>query len=243
MIYFKKLIKIPGPKDLGMGDSNHAMAMEHFCNDNTTPTWESYYARIKREYPIKYFFASTMASFFMKRYNKISNYVYEIFYYLKCHFKRSHQYHKLDLSQPKMITVIENDGSVNKINNEDYYSYGWLDVDVRMMYAIFNLLNSYVENELKIITEEDIAKDPSFISYKKDQEEIIAIHHWWNVERKVLQQENHNLTDKWYFLSEAKRKDAAQRASKEVQDFETAFNNKTDEMIDRLMKIRRKLWS
>jgi hypothetical protein len=242
MIYFKKIIKLPGPKDLGLGESNNSMAISLFAK-NGEPTWEDYYDKVKKDYPFKYFLAATLPNFFMRKYKYISRYVYEIYYWIKCHLKRSHQYHRLDLTQPKTIKIINQDGSIREIYNDDYYSYGWADVDSRMLYAIFNLLNSYVEKELKIITDDDVKKDPNLAPFKKDQEEILTIYHWWNVERKIQHEENDNLSDKWMYLSKRHRKQAASRAFKEMEAATTAFEDKTDEMIARLMKIRRTLWS
>lgn len=242
MIYFKKLIKIPGPKDLGMGKSNNAMAIDLF-NNNNQPTWESYYARIKKEYPVKYFFASTFPSFFDRRYRTVKRHFTKFTYWVKCHLKKNHRHHSLDLTQPKMITLTNADGSTRQIHNEDHYDYGWIDIDTKMLFAMFNLLNDYVKNELKVITEEDIKKEPQLLSFKQEQDEVLAIHHWWNVERKLKQEEMNTLTDKWYYLSKKKRKLASARAFKESENATAAFEIQTDEMIARLMKIRRTLWS
>lgn len=63
MLYFKKLIKLPGPKDLGMSNNNYSMGSEFFPQEGVL-TWESYYARVKKEYPVSFFFASTIPNFF-----------------------------------------------------------------------------------------------------------------------------------------------------------------------------------
>ena len=74
-----------------------------------------------------------------------------------------------------------------------------------------NLLNKYVENELNLLTEDDIINDPYLVAHRDNQLEILAIHRWWNIERKIQQQNCNNLSDKWHFFSEKKRSAAKRR--------------------------------
>lgn len=243
MIYLNKIFKIPGPKDLKMSDSNNAMPSALFPGNNFQKyTWEDYYSRVKKDYPIRYFFASTILGFIVGKFEYFKRIFSDIFYWFKCKFIKKYKYHLLDLRQPKKI-LLPFGNAIVKVDNSDYYNYGWIDVDSRMLYAIFGLLNEYVKHEVTFITDEDVKADP-FLQKSKDlQNEILEIHHWWNVERKQQLHINSALCDKWHFLSLKNQAPGKARAWKEMQDCDQKLEEKTDEMINRLMKIRRSLWS
>jgi len=243
MIYLNKIFKIPGPKDLGMSDSNNAMPIACFSNDESA-TWEDYYAKVKKEYPIKYFIAATFIGCFVSLFQRNKRRIQEFIYWIKCNYFNKYKYHMLDLRQRKNITYVNN-GITKSIKNPDYYQYGWLDVDDRMLYAIFGLLNSFVENELNTIkvSENDVQTNPFLAKQKVAQDEILSIYNWWNNDRFVEMEEINKLRYKWSSLSKLKRINAKQRALNQLMIKEKEFEDKTDEMVEKLMKVRRTLWS
>jgi len=150
----------------------------------------------------------------------------------------------LDLRQPK-----SKDGY-----DVDDYKYGWRDTSERMLYAMFNLLDDFVKHELSDLycpTEKqikDAENDPlewtqqSLIDQKDFYFEILAIHKWWTHDRKIEYKAFEDMRSQW---SKAKRSRAANSEElwNKTNIMEKEFERKTDEMISRLMKIRRNLWT
>ena len=245
MIYFKRLFNFPGPKDLGMSDNNHAMASEMFRNNDTEFTWEMYYARIKHDYPVKYFFASTLPGAIRHAWWKLTNPISKAYWSVKYHVVPRHRYHMLKLSQPH-----------SEISNIDNYDVGFRDIDTRILFAIFNLFNTFVAHEFSHMyfpSEEEAAKDDGidlqYIGTKRQRErcqEILAIHQWWNVDRKVAAAQKDELLTRWCSMRTSKvynRNGDTERAWQELQAAEKEFDDKEAEMIGRLMKIRKCLWT
>src|SRR5258708_9618462 len=181
MIYFNKLFKLPGPKDLGMSDDNYAMPSRLFPNNKTEKTWEDFYEILRKNYPVRYLIAYTLPTFFRDRWWSISRPFKNAHYWFVSHFVPSRRYHMLDLRQPK------------NGDNVDNYSYGWRDTDSRMVFALFNLLCQFVEEEVSegyyVPTEGDIAKDPA-LKYQLDNYiEFMTIYIWWKKDRIIEDEE------------------------------------------------------
>ena len=80
-----KLFKLPSPLQLGMtGDSKYdALPMKMFQHrGDTTPTWEDWDARVKKDYPIRYFFAEQLWPGIQRLYQR---YVRDAWYWIMCH--------------------------------------------------------------------------------------------------------------------------------------------------------------
>jgi hypothetical protein len=135
------------------------------------------------------------------------------------------------------------------INNYDCYRYGWIDVPEKMLFAMFNLLDQFIKHEIKNLycpSEEDIIKEPGLQSQRDLYFEILAIHKWWFEERLDLIKNKDKRLHEW---CEA-RKDKEKRQNgecdtlfKNMQKHEEDLETKLDEVISRLMKIRRSLWT
>ena len=238
MLHFNKLFKLPGPKDLGMSDSNNAMPSEYFRNNKEEYTWENYYARIKKEYPAKFFFASTVPQFFRDCWLRFSRPCKDAHYWLVSHTIR--QYHWLDLRQPKV----------------DYFSYryGWVEADTQMEYALFNILSNFVENQTKyshyyVPSEEDAAKDDgvdyNYFGFKEqlaNHKELMTIYNWWKKDyHEELAEHDHKLTE-WSNARQAFA-DNKEDLWKELVALDKRNSDKLDEMLIRLIKIRRTMWT
>lgn len=241
MLKLRKLFKLPTPKQLGKSEYN-ALPMRDFTPWEKEYCWEDYYDQLKAEYPVRYFLAETLPKFIRyKMYFPIAVPVSNAWYWFKSHFMPGKKYHLLDLRQPCVK---------GGIANFDCYRYGWCDVPEKMLYAMFNLLKEYFDEEpydlTKDYTEEEIEADEGLKQQQFCYNEAKAILYWWQVERKEELAVQRQLTHEW---SELRHTDTGPdnpvtlALLEKSRLAEEEFQNKTDEMIARLMKIRRTLWT
>jgi hypothetical protein len=235
MIYFNQFFKLPGPKDLGMSDNNYAMGTDFFPQEGV-PTWEEYYARIQKEYPCRFFFASTLPNFFRYGWVRFTRPITDCIYWLQSNTYR--KYHMLDLRQPC---------GKDQLSNIDCYRYGWRDVPDKMLYAMFNLLGEYLNEECpndltQWHTLEEINADEGMKMEQDSINEAKVIYQWWSVGRKEERAEYYKVLHLW---SKAKKNKLSEENDlwQQMSDLDDAGELKTDEMIARLIKIRRTLWT
>ena len=237
MIYFNKIFKLPGPKDLGMSHSNNAMPSRLFPNNKTETTWEDYYERVAQMYPIKYFLAATLPYFFIRIWRRISRPFKDAKYWLVSHTIR--QYHWLDLRQSKSVP--------------NAYRYGYCETDHRMEMALTNLFIEFVEQKLPhsyfLPSEEDAAKDDgvdhNYSGFKRQLEnhkEIMAIYNWLTKDRWQEDAEYDCSLAAW---SDARYAwaDNEKESWKELNWIEDRNQAKLEEMLVRILKIRHCLWT
>jgi hypothetical protein len=229
MLFFRKLLRLPGAIELGKSDCD-ALPSRDFTPDCEGYTWEDWHKDVKEKYPIKYFFAETASDFIKyKLWFPIYKPIDKTKYWLISHIIPNKRYHMLDLRQP---------------NNEyeiDIYRYGWCDVPEKMLFAMFNLLDQFVKHELPQYycpPEEEIELKSQRDTYL----EILEIHKWWTYDRKIEYKAFSDIRSEWSELHRARDPKAKELWDK-MHVMEAAFENKTDEMISRLMKIRRNLWT
>lgn len=237
MNFFKKLFHLPSPVELGWSKYN-ALESRAFSYKAKGKTWEDWEEHVKQLHPFKFFLVKTLPSFLRyKIWFKFAVPAETLRYWLVSHLVPSRRYHMLDLRQP-----IEKHEAVNI----DAYRYGWTDVCDKMLYALFNLLGEYLDGEMPTdLTEhysaEEIKNDPALANQQANLEEARAIHRWWTIQRKRDWKEYYELQHKW---SEAKEDEEFQKKLwQDVQDMEQRLENESDEMVARLMKIRRTLWT
>jgi hypothetical protein len=238
MIYFGNPFKLPGPKDLGMSDSNNAMPMRDF-SDTDEPTWEDFYARLKQDYPVRFFLSSTLPDTLLYAWRRTLGWkLRDGWYWLKSRVWRKD--HIIDLRQPGKDQL-----------EADYYRWGWLETDTKMLFALFTLLDEFMKNGLPLYlptpeqAEKDDGKDYEHAGMKKQREvcfELLTIHEWWKRGRKVNCQIESDLCSKW---SDAKRARSPETASLWQELLAKTAKNEQDEeeMIARLLKIRKCLWT
>jgi hypothetical protein len=168
----------------------------------------------------------------------VKKFISDSHYWVMSHTIR--RYHILDLRQPK-----------NNISNEDNYDWGWQDIDRRMLFAIFNLLNEFVKYEMPyryIPSEEDVADDPSLKEQRDSCLEVLAIHKWWNEDRKRDAVIIEKALEVWWKIGGGikninNHSIEADSAHREWMRLNDDFNKKEDNMIMRLMMVRRSLWT
>lgn len=261
MIYLNKIFKIPSPKDLKMSDNNYAMASEFFRNNSTEFTWEQYYAKVKKDYPIRYFFAATFIQFFIDIWNGFSKPIEDFIYKVKCHTLSKYKYHLIDIRQPL---------PKNGVVNIDAYRYGWMDTDGRMQLAMIKLLNDFVEKEMTSKhyykpSEEEIAKlkmegetdknkkiEYELLRHQLDnQKEVMTIYNYWNEEHKISDK---HIEEQMMIWSD-RRSEVIKSSCDKCNDIilkahhdrlnylEQTRSEKEEEMLIRLIKIRKFLWT
>lgn len=235
----KNPFRLPTPKELGIAKYN-ALPLRSFTPWEMDTCWEDYYDLLKKKYPVRFFLFNTLPDFV--RYNiyfPIARPIKDGWYWIKSHTYR--KYHLLDLRQPC---------DKDDITNIDCYQYGWCDVPEKMLYAMFNLLKEYFDEEPYDLTTHytrvQIEADQGLKNQQHYYDEAKALLHWWQVERKQELTKIYQLQHDWH---EARKDDTSpddpdtKDKFLKLQVLEQEFQDKTDEMIARLMKIRRGLWT
>jgi len=227
MSFVKKLFKLPGPVELGMSDCD-ALEDETFSDNPIGPTWQDWHKIVKKMHPAKYFFAETLRCFLLYRvWFPLWRPVSDAKYWLVSHLVPKRRYHMLDLRQ------------------KDGYRYGWVDVPEKMLYAMFNLLKEYLDEGPYDLTKkyslEEIYADEGMKIQHKHLQEALAINYWWTVQRSLDDAEHKRMQDLWWEHKKNKWPNM-DLYWKQMNKLEADIELKTEEMILRLMKIRRGLW-
>jgi len=109
---------------------------------------------------------------------------------------------------------------INISNKANKYNWGWIECDQAILYACFKILSNFVEKEMKYNCYYVPATEhcPEW-DQRETEKEIRALYQWWTEERpKELE------TERYYGAGEA-------------------GDAKDNEMLERLLKIRKNLWS
>jgi hypothetical protein len=219
---------LPSPKKLGISNSN-ALAFRDLGVQSGQATWEDWEEKVKIMHPIRFFLIEELIPLIKIKWRR---YIWEPWYWIRCHTMRRHRHHMLDLRQPKQ------DGA-------DAYRYGWLDSDHKMVYALFNILNEFVAREMPhwhCPSEEEIEDDSHLLTQRYKYMEVKAIHYWWNVDRKRRVRYHDDLLHKWHKARQT-NDPAEHQYWTELGNIEKDNKDKEDEMIARLLKIRSSLWT
>ncbi len=237
MLFFRKLFKLPNPVELGWSSVNALTTEDWRSEGDTSHTWEDWHKTVKKEFPIKYFLAETLPDFIRyKLWFPVKKPISNIYWWAQYHLNPQYQYHILKLSQ----------SNKNKLDC-DYYKYGWCDADRRMLFALFNILNEFVEKEMPegyyVPSEDEALNDPGMKVQRDYALEIKNIYIWWNIDRKNEYRSINQLQSKWWAAKKSKDRAKAENLWKDLQSAKDSFDNKEDEMISRLMKVRRSLWT
>ena len=141
----------------------------------------------------------------------------------------------LDLRQPR-------------INGDSGYQYGWRDVPEKMFYAMFNLLKEYLEEEPFDVTTEYSMEEINDDFVLKQQHEMLTeakiIYKWWTIDRINFLNKKDELLTMWANLRKKEGdSEESELAYKVMRQLEDDIEKQTDEMLARLLKIRRRLWT
>jgi len=221
---------LPSPSELGMTKdrSYEALSMRGWGRPGEA-TWEDWEEIVQARYPFRFWLINQMFPWMRQKYRK---WIKDPIYWFKCHLMRRYRYHLLDLRQPR-------------VKGEYSYRYGWIDADTQMMFALFNILNNFVEHEAKnwyCPSEEDVQADSSLLTQRNVYLEVKLLHYWWNIERKRQEKAASDLLSAW---SDAKHDSnpSEHQLWIELHELEKVNEEKIDEMMSRLLKIRHSLWT
>lgn len=233
MLFLRKLLRLPSPIDLGWSKTN-ALPMRQFTPDTKEHTWEDWDVQVRTQHPYKYFFAETLPYFLKYRlwfplYAPIS----QLYYYLISHLLPSRKYHWLDLRQ------LEEDP-----NSYDYYNWGWCSTDRRMVFALINLFQQFMEKTFPTLDCPTLQAASIDKQCQQDRDlyfEIKAIDQWWRIERKNLNEQIDKYQSLWH---EAHKKNSPRKEFfwKKLQKSEKELEDQLDNILIRILKIRRYLW-
>ena len=211
----KKWTKLPSPVELGKSDSN-ALEMRSFSPFSKNYCWEDYDAEMKDKYPFRFWLNTTLPHWW-------SVYVYmpleDVYYHLKDKLITRH--YLLDLRQG--------------YNDFDMYQGGWCDVVEKMLYANFNLLKEFMEKEAVHMHAEQLNSE--YMTEAK------TLYYYWLFERKAEHDKVMQLYHKKNRLAARGSKDAYAEVTEQWLAAHDSFESKEDEMLMRLIKLRRYLWT
>lgn len=225
----KKLFHLPSPVELGRSDYN-ALPMDFF-SDPGDYTWESWHQEMKVKYPIKYFLTETLTLWWTVH---ITMQLEHAWYWLKSHTYR--KYHLLDLRQPDTHT-------------QDDYRWGWQDKDRMMLYACFNLLVSFVEEEMggtqKFLEHiKWLQEESPEGNWAQTYSEMWDLYHYWTALRKASAMELDEVRDDWHQTRQVEGKCPLEEIKfARLQEMERAFKEEETRNLIRLIKIRESMWS
>lgn len=138
----------------------------------------------------------------------------------------SHRYH--------VVNTMDKWGKLNGV------TYGWEEVDHQMMYACFKLLVDYVEKQRPF----DLIDFQTEEINKALGKEILDLYGWWTVTRP---QERQDLAAAWSKLPRPQFDEngrwSPRPEARELVDRNRDLDAKDDEMLMRLVKVRRHLWT
>ena len=234
----KSIFSLPTPYQLGMTkNKNNALAIRHFNNTNEL-TWEDWRERVQKEYPIKYMLSEDLMPWLRKKYKQ---YINEPIYWIKCHTISKYKYHLIDIREP----LKDNFGFPP---TKETYRYGWIDADTKMIFALFKIFNDFVEKEMKdwyIPSDEDIQTDVHLITQRNTYLEIKAIHYRYNIERKRNEKISDDLLSAWSHSRNDtnERSPLSNKLWNDLKNQDEINKKREEEMIERLLKIRKNLWA
>lgn len=154
--------------------------------------------------------------FFREIWWSIKNRISKLHYFLVSHIIPGRKYHKLNLSQP------------------NGYKWGWIDADTQLLYACFNILKNYVEQELgqdhvKIEYSEEELNDPCMGELNKK----------WQAHYKEIDE----LYIYWVTIRPEWEKIINRLSGQERWEEQDKFDEKETEMLIRLVKTRGGMWT
>jgi hypothetical protein len=212
-------IKPPGPKALGKSKCN-ALPSKRFYPFEEKYSWEDWTAEVKRDYPIRYFIGETIPHLFaVYVIMRLRNWKWKIIDW----FRRPHL---LDL------------------RNQEYGG-GYIDPRQAMLYANFKLLEKYIKSGpydlRKDYTEEEI--DSRELRDQQDYyDEAHELYKYWKVGRGELEAADLQLYYEMDHAGKIGNKEKWKAIRKEWMGNRQIIENTEDEMLMRLIRIRRGLW-
>jgi len=228
--WYRVTIKVPSPKDLGHSSYNalQSRRFQSFLSPDAY-TWEDWEKEVKIRYPFRYFISETIPDCWHWFKIKFISPIDRVIYFIKAHTLKSHIFHIVDLRKNKSPSY--------------KYKWGYLDTCEQILLANFVILQRFVEegsphNLLDTYTLAQI--DAEGMRHQHDAYvETMELYNWWITGRK----EEHDIVDALFDVTRDKTDEKVYRAASAIWlQADQASSAKDDEMLIRLIKIRRGLW-
>ena len=201
-----------------------ALPMEFFHHQEGELTWEKWRENAKKGHPVKYFFMESLFEIIRSIAFRIDHW----WYFIRCN--TINKYHLLDLRQPKW--------------GYQEYQWGYSDIVQRMIYANFNLLVEYIEEEYDGVesVEKFIAELKGSADVPKGQteglEKAVELYKWWKYVLPEMQR-NYDV-----LVNEAvNRKYPDREKLDQSWEMEENIENTIDAKLKELIDIRRGMWT
>lgn len=225
----KKWMRLPNPVELGRASYN-ALPIRDLPGPNEDAyTWEDWKEEVTEKYPVRFWLTYT---FVRSVINPVRRKVKAAWYWLTCHVLPSRRFHLLDLRSPGPGIT---------------YSYGWMDMAEVIQYACFVALRKFVEGEQPVdptswATPEQFADPTSGLAEQKAKhDEVMALYEWWM--RGRLQEEH----EEGRLFQETRRFDRRSVEYRAAVDawlgYREWLDTRADEMLHRVISVRRYLWT
>lgn len=187
--------------------------------------WEKWRDKMAEKYPVRYFFFYTIPNsvgdFF--RYNIVRP-LHDAKWALMHRFYPKHQYHIL---KPRSLKP------------------GYYDSDTRILHACMDELSEFVEWNKR----NDWIDWSGDDKHKRAYSEMKAIYKWWNKDRATMEEKSGEMLRRWHDAYnkdggfDGKRTKKTKKLSDEHHRLEDLIVSTDEEMLIRLMKIRRFMWT
>ena len=190
--------------------------------------WEDYEEEMRRDYPIRFFLTDTLPLWFG---SNIVSPLSNVYCYIRDKLWTRH--YILDVRQ----------GS----NDFDSYRWGYIDPSQKMLYACFNILKDYIENEKPHNLMDDLTLNEIHEQGLTDQYdqyvEAHALYSYWMNGRKHAREEVQRMRLEVDSAKEAKDEEEYNRLQGIWLKAYKSLDNLEEEMLERLIKIRSGLWT
>jgi len=217
----KSLFSLPGPKELGKSEYN-SLPLREFSPFETGYCWEDFHKLIAERYPIRNWIFNVFFRWFSQR-----------AYNLRM---RWYDFKSVWINKDHLIDCRQR-------TKHDYYNGGYIDHVQKVLYANFNILCNFVESKqferMKKQYLEESVEEESDKDWQDATKEMVSLHHYWMVERDQDDEKYKMLHD---IAKSKKTKEEYGEAINIWLDFTKAVDKKEDDMLSRLIKIRRFLW-
>lgn len=207
----------PDPKELGWSETN-ALEMRHFSPFTQGKTWEDWHDYVKEHYPYRYKIYQFFRWLGKKKYNfGMRWYLFKSRFFIKQHL--------LNLNQ--------------SYNGYDVYEYGYCDPSEQVLYANFNILKEFVEKE-EPHKPEYYDDDEHGKEWAEASREIYDLYDYWMVRRAA---NDRVATDYYEKFKEAKTKEESEKIRNDWMKAKDAFDDEEQRNLERLIKVRRFMWT
>lgn len=232
----------PSPVELGKSKRNALPLRDITGESGDVYCWEDWDKEVQKGYPIRYFIGRTLPR---KISTKIIMPIDNFFYWLRTN--TINKYHLLDLRQPKT-------------NTQDDYRWGWIDECDKLVLANFSVLRDYMEDcqvnksliygpndeSIKELEKELVKSEAELgqediglrnqIKYLK---EIKDIWEYWTVNRKNDLKYINELSMEWSKTARGPERD---KKFDYLHKIEKEFEEQEEDILIRLIKVRKGLW-